>query len=76
MDENSETIQTWKIITWLGIGFFSAIVIWFIIDTCYDIHKTETEEEEIRRSAMSHRRSCSKFDSQSGCYTPKLRHQV
>ena len=36
MDENNETIPTWKIFIWLGIGFFAAIVIWFIIDTCYN----------------------------------------
>ena len=71
MDENKETIPTWKIFIWLGIGFFAAIVIWFIIDTCYDIQKSETEEEIARQSAKSRRSSQAKSEPRSTCNTPR-----
>ena len=73
MDDNNETIPTWKIFIWLGIGFFAAIVIWFIIDTCYDIQKSETEEERI---AKIRRYSCSsnaKPEPRNTCKTPLIK---
>ena len=76
MDENNETIPIWKIFIWLGIGFFAAIVIWFIVDTCYDIQKSETEEEKSRQSAKSRRSSQAKSEPRSTCNTPKSRRKV
>lgn len=76
MDEYNETIPLWKILTWLGIGFFAAIVIWFIIDTCYDIQKIETEEEIALQSAKSRRSSQAKSELRSTCNTPKSRRKV
>ena len=76
MDEYIETIPTWKIFTWLGIGFFAALVIWFTIDTCYDIQQSETEEEIARQSAKSRRSSQAKSEPRSTCNTPKSRRKV
>ena len=76
MDEYTETIPIWKIFTGLGIGIFGAIVIWFVIDTCYDIQKSETEEEIARKSAKSRRSSQAKSEPRSTCNTPKSRHKV
>ena len=76
MDEYIETIPTWKIFTWLGIGFFAALVIWFTIDTCYDIQQSETEEEIARQSAKSRRSSQARSEPRSTCNTPKSRRKV
>ena len=87
MDEYMEAIPIWKVLTWLGIGFFGVMVIWFIIDTCYDICNTETEEEKSRsrsrsRSRSNRRRSetsCksrSKSEPNSYCNSPKIRNNV
>ena len=76
MDECIETIPTWKIFTWLGIGFFAALVIWFTIDTCYDIQQSETEEEIARQSAKSRRSSQARSEPRSTCNTPKSRRKV
>ena len=76
MDEYTETIPIWKIYTGLGIGIFGAIVIWFVYFTCYDIQKSETEEEIAHKSAKSRRSSQAKSEPRSICNTPKSRHKV
>ena len=76
MDGYNEAIPTWKIFTWLGIGFFAVIVIWFIIDTCYDIQESQTEEEIARQSVKSRRSSQAKSEPRSTCNTPKSRRKV
>ena len=73
MDENNETIPTWKIFTWLGIGFFAVIVIWCIIDTCYDIQKSETEEEKVANLRRCSRSSNSKPEPRNTCNTPLIK---
>ena len=83
MDEYMETIPIWKVLIWLGIGFFCVMVIWFIIDTCYDIYNTETGEEKSQQLAISNRRrseiSCKsrgKSEPNSHCNSPKIRNNV
>ena len=73
MDENNESIPTWKIFTWLGIGVFAAIIIWSIIDTCYDIKKCETEEEKVANLQRYSRSSNAKPETRKTCKPPLIK---
>ena len=57
MDDEHEIIEHWKIFFWVGIGVLLVIVVWFVCGTCYDIYKTESDEDKLRQSLAKQRYS-------------------